>query len=136
MTLYNSIRHLLVRRASDTDAVAGRARAMIAAVKQARGLFQPSNFWDDLVAQNLRMIEMGGIENFKRSVAQNYFNWAVEGPSDPQMRTLLAAWAEDPSPMPLAAELHGSAALDGINGLSFLRSTSGVRAYTLFVKPE
>ncbi|HJQ58121.1 MAG TPA: putative sugar O-methyltransferase [Vineibacter sp.] len=96
-------------------------------------LFQPSRFWSDLAAQNLRMLETNGVANFKRSVAQNYFNWAVEGPSDPQMRALLAAWAADPSPLPLAADLRGSAALTGINGLAFLRNASAVRAYTLFV---
>jgi len=118
---------------SDGASVFARAREMMAALDLAGDLFKPSVFWRELADENIRMLEAGGIENFKRSLAQNYFNWPIEGPSDPQMRTLLAAWAADPSIVPLRAELYGSAALDSVNNTTFLRTPEAARAYTLFV---
>src|SRR5829696_6791839 len=74
---------------------------------------QVSKFWRDLAAENLRMLRANGPETFKRTLSQNYFNWAVDDPAHPQMRTLLRAWADAPDRLPLQAELYGSAELEG-----------------------
>ena len=117
----------------ETKKVLSRAAEMILSLKRANSSFQPSLFWQELAEQNIAMIRASGIDNFKRTLSQNYFNFPVEGPHDLQMRTLIAAWAIAPDVAPLAAELKGNAELSGLYGTSFLRSEFAARSYTFFV---
>jgi hypothetical protein len=39
--------------------------------------FLPSEFWRDINAKNLKMLATEGLENFKRTVSQNYYNWLL-----------------------------------------------------------
>ncbi len=98
-----------------------------------RGGARVSKFWTDLSAENLRMLRTNGTESFKRTLSQNYFNWTVDDPAHPQMRTLLRAWANNPDRMPLQAELHGSAELEGVALTRYVTSPEAARTYTLFV---
>jgi len=59
-------------------------------------IYLPSKFWEALNEKNLQQLETGGLENFKRTVAQNYFTWVIGG-RDKQFRYLakhtnLLAW--------------------------------------------
>jgi len=110
-----------------------RSAAMRTALKNGPELFQIGRFWEDIGGQNETLLARYGVENFKRTVSQNYFNWAVEGPNDPQMQSLLREWAQDPSPLPLEAELLGDPAVVSINDTSYLLSPRAGRGYTLFV---
>jgi hypothetical protein len=94
---------------------------------------QVSKFWHGLAAENLRMLRANGPETFKRSLSQNYFNWAVDDPAHPQMRTLLQAWADAPDRLPLQAALSGSAELEGVALTRYVTSPEAARTYTLFV---
>ena len=116
-----------------TEVLLARSAAMRQALEAGPELFQAGRFWADIGGQNEALLSNHGIENFKRTVAQNYFNWAVEGPNDPQMQSLLREWAGDPSTLPLEAELLGDPAVLSINDTSYLLSPSAARGYTLFV---
>lgn len=47
----------------------------------------PSRYWEELNAKNLEQLADSGFENFKRTVARNYFTWIVN-PLNSQMRFL------------------------------------------------
>ncbi|MDG2528797.1 putative sugar O-methyltransferase [Caulobacter endophyticus] len=113
--------------------ILARSARMHEAVMRAAEVFHPSLFWRDIGRQNEGFIETYGLENFKRTISQNYFNWAVEGPYDPQMQVLLRAWADAPIPTPLECGLLGDPAVLSINDTEYLTSPSAARGYTLFV---
>src|ERR1700727_400694 len=58
------------------------ARAMMQEVGNAPELL-PSKFWEDLNKINLRMLSQDGLERFKRTVSQNYFNWLISSQDHP-----------------------------------------------------
>ena len=37
----------------------------------------PSRYWEELNSKNLEQLADSGFENFKRTVARNYFTWIV-----------------------------------------------------------
>jgi putative sugar O-methyltransferase len=106
---------------------------MMAHLEGADELFSPSGFWRDLSRENLRMMDVYGASNFKKSVAQNYFNWAIEAADNPQMQHLLRQWALDPSMRPLEVSLTGSAEIEGVANSRYVTTPASQRAYTLFV---
>jgi tetratricopeptide (TPR) repeat protein len=55
-------------------------RLMIDYLSKSPAIFQPSKMWLYFMIFNTFQIEAGGIENFKRTVNHNYFNWT--GDSD------------------------------------------------------
>lgn len=63
-------------------------REMVAEVENGPALYRPSRFWKDLNEINSNMLSKYGLENFKRTVAQNYFNWMVISEDDPQYRSV------------------------------------------------
>lgn len=61
-------------------------------------VFQPSKFWEELNAKNLKQLEIHEIKSFKQTIALNYFTWLV-GPRDKQFlylirNTKLRSWPE------------------------------------------
>ena len=69
----------------------------------ARGpqVYRPSNFWTDLNLTNSAMLDELGLKNFKRTVAQNYFNWLVIGCRDNQFKSVLRHFLRHPTVQPL-----------------------------------
>lgn len=51
-------------------------------------IYLPSKFWEVLNKKNIEQLESEGIENFKQTVAQNYFTWVI-GPEHEQFRYLV-----------------------------------------------
>jgi len=49
----------------------------------------PSKYWDELNRKNLQQLADSGYENFKRTVARNYFTWIVN-PLNQQVRFLMS----------------------------------------------
>ena len=41
------------------------------------GVYLPSRFWQELNTRNIQQLESSGLQNIKRTVAQNYFTWVV-----------------------------------------------------------
>jgi putative sugar O-methyltransferase len=76
-------------------------QAMLREVQEGPAIYRPSNFWNDLGAINRDMINELGLENFKRTVAQNYFNWLVISPRDVQFKSVLKAFFRRPNFQPL-----------------------------------
>lgn len=73
-------------RKSATQRVLDRSREMAAWLDTREPVFQRSRFWTHYAARQTELLADGGIENFKRSLPQNYFNWAIGNTVDPQFR--------------------------------------------------
>jgi len=72
-----------------------RLSEMLAEMEKARPEVRPSNYWIELNSNNLRQLRESGYENFKRTVALNYFTWQVYFRDliflrDPQIKYLIA----------------------------------------------
>ncbi len=91
---------------------------MRVSVRDGPAVFHPGAFWDDLIDSNVAMLELAGIENFKRTIANNYYNWMVRSVHDPQIQRAFANWLRRPSLRPLRARLHG-----GVQGIRTLDRT-------------
>jgi putative sugar O-methyltransferase len=89
---------------------------MTAEVEASSPLFRPSRFWDPLNALNLQWLDEFGLENFKRTLAQNYFNWMVVSPFDVQFRTAFREWLRDGDIRDLSARMEGRGLLRSIQG--------------------
>ena len=61
---------------------ASRTHAMLKEVGNAPE-FLPSKFWVELNEKNMRMLSLDGLEQFKRTVSQNYFNWLISSRRHP-----------------------------------------------------
>jgi putative sugar O-methyltransferase len=68
--------------------------------------YLPSKFWRDINAKNLNMIVTQGLENFKRTVSQNYYNWLITRVRDLQFRSAIIFWFLHPSLKPLTARIE------------------------------
>lgn len=83
--------------AEGQDPVTAALEPMVAALRRGDAVFHPSKFWEMLNAQNVEQLRAQGVDNLKRTLAQNYFTWNV-GYFDSQFRSLLrrlrpADWA-------------------------------------------
>ena len=61
-------------------------------------IYRPGEFWDGLIASNLEMLQTEGIGNLKRTVSNNYYNWLITRPDDPQMQRVALSWLRRPVP--------------------------------------
>jgi putative sugar O-methyltransferase len=52
----------------------------------------PSKFWDRHAAQHFDLLARHGLQNFKRTVAHNYFNWLTLNVGDAQIQRLFDLW--------------------------------------------
>jgi len=62
---------------------------MNAEMINAPDLIQPSKFWQDLSQKHGRRLAASGIENFRRTLAKDYFTWMRILPWDSQIRFLI-----------------------------------------------
>lgn len=69
-------------------------------------IYRPGAFWSDLLERNLAMLRTDGVRRFKRTVANNYFNWLVVSWLDPQLRRAVESWLRRPSTAPLRAQME------------------------------
>jgi putative sugar O-methyltransferase len=75
--------------------------AMAEEMKAAPEVVQPSKFWQDLNRRHLERTASTGIENFKRTLAKDYFTWMRVLPWDSQIRFLV-------SQLPITATLRAA----------------------------
>jgi putative sugar O-methyltransferase len=66
----------------------------------ANALYHPSTFWESLRQKNIRWLEEYGLDNFKRTVNNNYFNWLVSFKSTYFYRMLFAYVKRNRSSIP------------------------------------
>jgi putative sugar O-methyltransferase len=64
-----------------------RIQGMFEELARAPREMLPSKYWEELNRKNLAQLGQDGYENFKRTLATNYFTWVVR-PSDAQIRFL------------------------------------------------
>jgi putative sugar O-methyltransferase len=120
----------------DDAAEIGQDTIMMQMTREIAGaspLYRPSNFWNDLNKKNFEMLAELGVENFKRTVAQNYFNWLVVGIRDVQFRNALRSWMRRPSILPLLNRLEFPDALRTTTGLEGRVGRWGFFLYKMFV---
>jgi len=65
-----------------TDVDAAILEVMEADYRAGDAVYHPSAFWGKLNALNTDWLRRDGLENFKRTVNNNYFNWMVSARSD------------------------------------------------------
>jgi putative sugar O-methyltransferase len=80
---------------------------LLAEMKTAPEVYQPSAFWQELTAVGLKQLEDGGFENFKRSVNMTYFNWGVLGILQHQFLSVFAKWCRHPAWSVFGAKFPG-----------------------------
>ena len=68
--------------------------AMMRDLSTANVIYQPSTFWLNYVRRNLKQLRKRGVQNFKQTVNQNYFNW-VGNELKEQMEILRADLGSD-----------------------------------------
>ncbi len=78
---------------------------MLAELKAADPIFLPSGLWQDLNSKNNRMLQAEGLANFKRTVAQNYFNWFIADTKHPLFEHAFKQWRNQPNLLPLLTRL-------------------------------
>lgn len=84
----------------------GEYQDMVDAVASGPEIYRPSRFWDELSRVNVSMLSELGLENFKRTVAQNYFNWLIISRHDNQFRSVLRHWLRHPTLRPLFSRMQ------------------------------
>ena len=97
----------------DADEFRQTLRAMRDELASAGSVFVPSRFWDWLNERNIDQLTRTGIENFKRTANQNYYNWIPSGYEDNQFRRLLEYWSRHPGPIPFQLRLEQPELLEG-----------------------
>jgi putative sugar O-methyltransferase len=70
---------------------------MIEDVERTGGVLRPSAFWSALSARNAAMLVDAGVDSFKRTVNFNYFQWVINGPLQPEFRSVFRRWLRHPS---------------------------------------
>lgn len=61
---------------------------MVRVYETSKAEFRPSKYWAELNRKNVEQLSQSGYENFKQTVARNYFLWQT-GLRDPQVRYLV-----------------------------------------------
>jgi putative sugar O-methyltransferase len=71
--------------------------AMQAELGAAKPVYRPSKLWEFFNEVNLEQLRRSGLQGFKRSVNQNYFNFLPYSLLDPQLLQLAKWWLHHPS---------------------------------------
>lgn len=93
----------------------------------------PSKFWISHANQHIEMLVRFGMDNFKRTVAHNYYNWLTLSPSDNQIRRLLELWPMHGNSEALADEMEDLSLSGKLNTLKHFQNPDAQRFYKLGV---
>lgn len=107
--------------------------AIVAEIARAPQVHRPSGFWTQLNEINNAMLSDHGLADFKRTIAQNYFNWLVISPRDNQFRSALRDWLCHPTLQPLRTQMRRPDLLRTTDGLERRVGPRQLRVYKLFV---
>jgi putative sugar O-methyltransferase len=108
-------------------------QAMFDEVRAAAPVYRPSAFWDHHNDHNLDQLRRLGLERFKRTVNQNYFNWLPADFHDNQLRNLVRAWAADPNMRPLRARMDEAPDVEVVGTPVPFTDPARRQLYALFV---
>jgi putative sugar O-methyltransferase len=96
-------------------------------------LYRASKFWTFFNDINSKQLSDHGLENFKRSVSQNYFNWIPLNTRDNQFRNVARYWSESPLLDVLGVVLEGDAHITDVFGNDLLAAPEARDVYRVFV---
>src|SRR3954466_14780390 len=131
MSLLQKIRSLL-RIDLGSDRVHARLKAMTVELQRADPIYLPSKFWKDLNQINTAQLIDEGFDNFKRTLNQNYFNWAPHSSEDNQYLNLQSYWNAEPGGS-IQQILEGDKKLLNMFGENMLDTAEKARIYVHFV---
>lgn len=96
--------------------------------------FSPSAFWSEVGLKNVEMLRNSGIENFKRTLANNYYNWMIMNDEDPHFLHRWTFWKSRPNLFSLMARIEGDRSYQTyIQESPSVLSKKEARRYALFV---
>ena len=110
--------------------------AMLAGVNRALArvpAVMPSKFWVSHAEQHVTLLRKWGMNNFKRTVAHNYYNWLTIDVRDPQIARLLTLWPLHGSSEALTDTMEELIKSDHLSGINALQSANGLLYYRLGV---
>lgn len=82
----------------------GDLPAMFDEIERSDPIYRPSKFWENLVETHLAELNTDGVEHFKRTVNQKYFQFQFASPFHPLARGLWKRWLMRPRIAPLKAD--------------------------------
>src|ERR1700674_1883211 len=88
--------------------------SMYAELALARELYRPSAFWEFFNDKNLDHLRRCGVEHFKRTINQNYYNWLPTDFAEKQLLRLLDHWRASPTLKPLRARLDDTSHVETV----------------------
>ena len=88
-----------------TPADRGALEAMIAEINSAAPMFRPSKLWERFARQHAGEIDKYGFAQMKKTLAMNYFNFALVGIFAQSIGPALWDWIKHPRGNPLAARM-------------------------------
>ncbi len=107
---------------------------MSAEVESGPAIYRPSQFWEALGSVNATQLRDRGFKSFKRTINQNYFNWLIARPWDPQYRSLLSDWLRHPTSSVASARLISSVGVEVTEARHQAFGSAATRlSYALFV---
>ena len=114
-----------------------RIEEMLKAMEDSRAEVLPSQFWQDLNKRNVDQLERQGYENFKQTIATNYFTWLPSFRGDAQywffLRNLTPSMLVSAVWQAIRSPYH--AFLPGRRSLSYNLVTNLLWAYVI-AQPE
>ena len=66
-----------------------RIEEIFKCLKEGKREVQPAIWWDRLNKKNIEQLSRYGYNNFKRTIAKNYFTWSLISPWNPQVVFLI-----------------------------------------------
>jgi putative sugar O-methyltransferase len=102
-------------------------------LRTADPIFSPSAFWEHYNQKNLDQLSRLGIDRFKRTVNQNYYNWLPSDFSDHQLQQVVNHWRANPAIGPLQARLAEFEHLETVVDSNPLGTAEKRATYALFV---
>src|SRR5690242_8851634 len=91
-----------MRNTLSGESFAAANKAMMAEIANAPEVVRPSSYWQELNRRHTDRLAASGIQNFKRTLAKDYFTWMRVLPWDSQIRFLVTQ-------LPVSATLRSAA---------------------------
>jgi putative sugar O-methyltransferase len=87
-----------VAEQTSTEAIGRLIDEMRSEMDAGPSIYRPSRFWEILGTMNSAQLTDAGFDSFKRTINQNYFNWLIADPRDPQFRAVIKDGLRHPAP--------------------------------------
>lgn len=113
--------------------ISKRIALMVSEINNSSEIYRPSNFWLNLNQINSSQLYKNGYENFKRTLNQNYFNWAPTTFEDNQLKNLLEIWNANRAPDPFMTSIDEDHEMWNMFGQNLLENKEKAAIYSFFV---